>query len=191
MTYWYPFSELLQQKEIDILVPVSNFETTNKVDETLGVPFENNYKTSSLCWTVSDDRMICCSGYDEVKLFKLSIDGILQLMASVTVQTVFAFVSFYDQTVCFFVITCFTGIIGGSGELELPAGDGLTPSRPDFLRFHAVFGKIGQMIGWCPLLFGWCPLRLQNPGSATGGCIDLKNKVILSIIYCIERWYNR
>ena len=41
------------------------------------------------------------------------------------------------------------------------------PSGPKFLHFHAVFGKIGQIIGWRPPPLGLVPSPLENPGSAT------------------------
>ena len=44
------------------------------------------------------------------------------------------------------------------------AGGTGAPSDPKSLHFHAVFRKIGQMIGWRPPL-GFPPLG--NPGSAT------------------------
>ena len=39
------------------------------------------------------------------------------------------------------------------------------PSGLKFLHFHAVFGKIGQAVGWC-LPWGLTHPRLENPGSA-------------------------
>ena len=42
------------------------------------------------------------------------------------------------------------------------------PPGPKFLHFHAVFGQIGQIIGWRPPPpLGLAPPPLGNPGSAT------------------------
>ena len=38
------------------------------------------------------------------------------------------------------------------------------PHSAQFSSFHAVSGKFGRIIGWCPPPWGWCPaLRLVPP----------------------------
>ena len=59
--------------------------------------------------------------------------------------------------------------IGGSsrGHKEAPPGS-------IFFHFHAVFGKIGQIVSWCPPSGVGTP-PLGNPGSATAYNSNISN----------------
>ena len=65
--------------------------------------------------------------------------------------------------------------IGGSS-----GGHRDAPPRSIFFHFHAVFGKIGQIVCWCPPSGVGAP-PLGNPGSATAYDSNNSNcKIVVS-----------
>ena len=56
---------------------------------------------------MSDDRLNCYNGYDDVQFIELRINAILRLMGLCDVQALFTFVSYHGQTGSFFFILCF------------------------------------------------------------------------------------
>ena len=55
------------------------------------------------------------------------------------------------------------------------------PCKANFFNFHAIFDKVGQIVGWRPPCLELVPLRLGTPGSATADLLSFRVRIIITI----------